>query len=605
MRTTDGFKLVLVWLVGCVGALVVGLAPVSSAVVNGHFIPVGPDAFYHAHRILDAVADPASFYQFDPFMHVPEGSLVTWPWAYDWVMSLIVRGALALHLSSEPLAILDTLPVLGFVLAITLVLLLCRQLKLGLSATLLALLATAFFPLNQATYELGNFHHHFAEHLFVLTSLVCGFTWLRRPDSILHACLAGAVLGISVGVHTAQFILQIPLLLALVWTWLRGGSLPRTTYWFALTLVCATLAVALPSLSLREGHFDFYTLSWFQVYFAACTAGLSALLERLPFSRRNALLVCGVAVLMALVIVGPLLFAARFFSNAIAGMTEIAEVQSPWHTAVGPGGPGRVAGLYTYLIYLVPITIGLGIYRLRYETDGALAFFWIASLLGLVLLIQQIRLNYFGSFALFLPWILVVDERARRLPARTGGAILALLAAALVLLYTPGFKRIFERKALANDVYYQITRAIYPALADACDHVPGTVLAEPFDGHYIRYHSRCSVIANPFLVTPLNEAKFLEERRLLDLPAARLQAQAPYVKYVFVRRKNIFYTRADGSTLTMPEGNPNDPDPLLVRELLATPAAQLPPHFRLIKELYFSKDEHTLPYARLFALDGP
>jgi hypothetical protein len=175
----------------------------------------------------------------------------------------------------------------------------------------------------------------------------------------------------------------------------------------------------------------------------------------------------------------------------------------------------------------------------------------------------------------------------------------------LVLLYTPGFKRIFERKALANDVYYQITRAIYPALADACDHIPGTVLAEPFDGHYIRYHSRCSVIANPFLVTPLNEAKFLEERRLLDLPAARLQAQAPYVKYVFVRRKNIFYTQADGSRVTMPEGNPNDPDPLLVRELLATPAAQLPPHFRLIKELYFSKDEHTLPYARLFALDGP
>jgi hypothetical protein len=191
------------------------------------------------------------------------------------------------------------------------------------------------------------------------------------------------------------------------------------------------------------------------------------------------------------------------------------------------------------------------------------------------------------------------------LPPRTGGAILAALAVALVLAYVPGVKRIFERKALANDVYYQITRPIYPALAEACAHAPGTVLAEPFDGHYIRFHTNCSVIANPFLVTPLNEAKFLEERRLLELPAARLQAQAPYVKYVFVRRKNIFYTLPDGSTATMPEGNPNDPDPALVRELLATPVTQLPPHFRLIKELFFSKEEHTLPYARLFALDGP
>lgn len=605
MQTTAGFKLVLVWLAGCLGALVVGLAPVSTAIVNGHFIPVGPDAFYHARRILDTVADPASFFQFDRFMDVPQGSLVTWPWAYDWTLSLIVRAALALHLSSDPLAILDTLPVLGFVGAMTLLLVLCRQLQLGFGATLLTLLAMAFFPLNQATYELGNFHHHFAEHLFVLTSLVCGFAWLRKPDSRLQACLAGAVLGICVGVHTAQFILQIPLLLALLWSWLRGGQLPRTTYWFALTLLAATLAVALPSLPLRQGHFDFYTLSWFQVYFAGCTAGLSALLSRLPFSRRNALLVGGLVVLMALVIVGPLFFAARFFSNAIAGMAEIAEVQSPWQTAMEPGGPLRLAGYYSYLIYLAPITLGLVVYRLWREKDFSVAFFWIASLLGLVLLLQQIRLNYFGSFALFLPWLMVADERLRRMPPRTGGALLALAAVVLVLLYVPGLKHIFERKALANDVYYQITRPIYPALAAACEHAPGTVLAEPFDGHYIRYHSKCSVIANPFLVTPLNEVKFQEERRLLELPAAELQAQAPYVRYIFVRRRNIFYTLPDGRTVTMPEGNPNDPDPALVRELLQTPATQLPPHFRLIKELYFSRDEHTLPYARLLALDGP
>ena len=86
----------------------------------------------------------------------------------------------------------------------------CRRLELSLPATVLALLATAFFPLNQATYELGNFHHHFAEHLFVLASLVCGVGWLQQPDSVRRAVTTGLILGISVGVHTTQFILQFP-----------------------------------------------------------------------------------------------------------------------------------------------------------------------------------------------------------------------------------------------------------------------------------------------------------------------------------------------------------------------------------------------------------
>jgi hypothetical protein len=52
MRTTEEFKLVLVWLVGCFVAVIVGLAPVSSALSHGHYLPVGADAFYHARRIL-------------------------------------------------------------------------------------------------------------------------------------------------------------------------------------------------------------------------------------------------------------------------------------------------------------------------------------------------------------------------------------------------------------------------------------------------------------------------------------------------------------------------------------------------------------------------
>ena len=39
-----------------------------------------------------AVEDPAGFYEFDPKIHAPEGSLLVWPWGYDYVIAKIVRG---------------------------------------------------------------------------------------------------------------------------------------------------------------------------------------------------------------------------------------------------------------------------------------------------------------------------------------------------------------------------------------------------------------------------------------------------------------------------------------------------------------------------------
>lgn len=131
---TEKFKLTLIWIVASLAALLVGLAPLSAAFVDGHYIPNGPDSFYHARRILDAVANPAGFYQFDPLMHVPEGSLIIWLWAHDWAMTLLVSAGLALHVSRDPMAILANLPALAFVLAVTLMLLICSSLDAHFSS---------------------------------------------------------------------------------------------------------------------------------------------------------------------------------------------------------------------------------------------------------------------------------------------------------------------------------------------------------------------------------------------------------------------------------------------------------------------------------------
>ncbi len=612
---TETFKLALVWILGAAAALVVGLAPLSAAFADGHYLPVSPDSFYHARRILGAVADPLSFFQFDPHMHVPEGSLVTWPWLYDWTMSLIVRAGMALHLAHDPMTLLAHIPVAMFVLAPTLMIVICRQLGLSPLATAVAVLATVLLPANQALYGIGHIGHHYAEHLFVLASLACALGWLRKPDSRARALATGLVLGAAPGVHTAEFILQVPLVLTLAALWIRSMPRPPSATWFALALLCATLAVALPSLPLRLGRFEVYTLSWFQVYCSACTAGLVLFLCRLRFSARNLAIFTGLVALMLIPAVGQIMFAERFLTSSVTGMNEIAEVQSPLKMLLHPHGFADTSSYYTYLLCLVPIVVIVCLWRLWRETQPYRLYFWIACLFGLGLLVEQLRLHYYGSFALYLPWILIWDEYARKVDrsAPTGAVpshprhalIMVCLCGLIAVAYTPGVAhRLFRAGYLAGDAYYQVTRQIYAAFADSCRQDSGPALANTFDGHYVLYHTNCSVISNPFMVTPQHERKVLETRRLLSLPAANLIQSAPYLRYVFVRRTNLFYEAADGSVVLMPEGNPRDPDLPLVEELLKSNAADLPPHFRLVKELAFPGFAGR-PYARLFALDRP
>ena len=74
----------VIWLVfGLIGAAVAMLYS-SAAFVDGQYIPVGNDSFYHARRIIDAAISERGFYQFDTMIHVPEGSWLNWPWAYDY-----------------------------------------------------------------------------------------------------------------------------------------------------------------------------------------------------------------------------------------------------------------------------------------------------------------------------------------------------------------------------------------------------------------------------------------------------------------------------------------------------------------------------------------
>lgn len=589
------------WLLAAALGAIVMLSPAYVAVADGHYIPVGNDAFYHARRILGMIAEPSNLQQFDPLIHAPEGSMLAWPWGYDYAMSLLTRAGLALGLSSEPMAILDHIPVVALGIALVMVLLICRALELRTGAIALALLATALFPFNQALYSVGSIDHHFAEHIFVLGALGTGMAWLRAPESKARALAVGVALGVAPCIHNGLFVLQVPIVLTFAWAWVRRMELPRSTAFFAAALVGATIAVAVPSAPFRQGAFEFYTLSWFHVYVAACTALVCTLQSRLAYSLRRGALLAGLCVLLAAPAGGQVLIAHKFLGATVEGMGRIAEAQSPWTLAL-EGRLRELAQFYSYLIVLAPVTFGFSAYALWRERELYRVLFRITCCAGLLLLALQLRMHYFGSFALYLPLIVYADETFRGDVERERQAM-GVCALVLLLCYVPGLQfTLLVRKVTGNDPYYALTYDIFPDFARQCARAPGIALASLDDGHYIRYHTNCAVIANNFLLTPQHERKVREVRALMEMSPRELQSAAPYVRYVYVRRMSLFRRRPEGGLQFMPGGDPSSPDPALVRELLERPPDNLPPGFRLLKELAFERPAH-LPYARLFMIE--
>jgi len=110
MQLSARDRLLLLWLlIGALGVWVCSFG-LSAAHLGSEYVPVGNDSFYHARRILDTARDPSSFYQFDPRIHAPDGSLILWPWGYDYLLGWIVRLGVMSGVSAQPMAILAWIP---------------------------------------------------------------------------------------------------------------------------------------------------------------------------------------------------------------------------------------------------------------------------------------------------------------------------------------------------------------------------------------------------------------------------------------------------------------------------------------------------------------
>jgi hypothetical protein len=587
------------WLLTSVVAVTLALLVTSASYVDGEYIPAGIDSFYHARRILDTAIGERGFYQFDNMIHVPEGSWINWPWGYDYLMASILSFALWLRPSLDPMAFLAHVPVAWLCLNMGLLALVARRMGLSPSLTAVSMLGYSMFPLTQTMHGVGNIDHHYVELTFVLATLWAGlgfFSINRQPGT---AITLGVVLGIAPVFHNGLFILQIPVLLCFFVLWLRG-QMPDTLslYQYSAALVGSTVLILLPSEPFQNMQFEFWTLSWFHLYIASCSAVGTLFIGLRQFKMSN----LGFLLLLGLVLISPLfariLTGAAFLGGDLIYLDQITEVRSPIARLNDLGGVRWLAAFYSYLIYLTPVLILIFAVRGSRSKEPLQIFFSICVVLGLVLLLTQIRFSPFGTWALLIPSVLLVQELSKRfrvsMLATTAGALLII-----AIVFQPPLKNRLIRKYPAGlDLEYAASRSLFKSLAKSCAEDPGVVISYSDDGHYIRYHTDCSVIANNFIMTPQHEEKILEVDRKLQLDPVQFLEQVTDVDYVFVRMYGSFEEGPNGIQASPIERVVSRNSPLFIG---LTFGDNVPSEFQLIDEIPVGGDR-DFAFARVYKI---
>jgi len=576
---SPAFRYTLLWLAGSTLAVLAALTLLTAGHADGEFLPSNADAFYHARRILDSLFSGAPVIQFDDRIHVPEGSWLTWPWGYDTLLTSITRLFGPYASEAEANRVLMNIPPAAVPIAVGLVVIIARQLALPFFLSLLFVMGFSALPLVYMQFAVGNIDHHFAELLWTLGTFSAGI-WFFGAGRLSYGAgiTLGCVLGSALAIHNGLFILQIPIAITLGLLWLRGIPLPHRfqVIAFGAALLTTTLLVCLPSEPWQRGFFEFYTLSWFHFYIAACVAAFSILLVMIERNTRNLVIVLLSAAAAVLPIIGTLSLAGDFVSGQLESISSITEAKSPYalYRLLGESMSTR---FISWLLWLTGPMLLLNVWWIYRRKDPALQFVAIASAMGLALMQTQFRFCVFGEVPMLLTPVLATRFLSESRPELRRIALAACCALFAVAFY-PTIANWQLRWSLGGSVAYSNSRSTFPVLKEICAQRPGIVLGDLDTGHWVRYHSQCSVIADVFLLTPQHAAKSLENARLLDMSPAQLLTAKPEVRYVFAHH-SIALMRDEKGVETPKLSELRLQMQQLERDLLG-PEANIPPQFK-------------------------
>ncbi len=591
-------KLLCIWVVCSFVAAIVGLEVTSASYLDGVWVPAGNDSFYHARRILDAAYSERGFYQFDDMIHVPEGSWITWPWAYDWLMAKALLGWQAILPDTDPMAFLTHVPL--YWVFVNCAILLGISVLMGLRSYWIAiiLLGFALSPLTQLLHGVGVIDHHYVELTFVLLTVFTGLWWLKNPEKSSHAAALGIVLGFAPAFHNGLFILQAPLLLTLFIFWLRGTLPPQDAMAaLAISLILSTLMALLPSETFRDGQFQFSLLSWFHLYIAAISTLVISGLSRYDFSLKNMIFLSCLGLLLLIPIWADTVGGTAFLTRKITLLARVSEAQSPFQWSLSKTDTFNVTTYYSWFGVIAPLLPCLFFWRLWRTRSQAEFFLGVMIIFGVGLAMTQFRLHYFGSFALILGWVVLLNTY---FPAVNRKPWLSFLIALVVLglAYQPSIQyRLFQPYSLGLDVDYEDLYPILEDAAEACAEKSGVILVDNNMGHIVRYHTDCSVIANNFLMTPQHEEKIAEMYALLDMSAEEFLEQDDFeIVYVLARLQGYVGTIDGKPTFATTEWLEKNIRPL---QYDLTSRRDLPDRYRIISELPIGDGKRDIAMARL------
>jgi len=268
-----------------------------------------------------------------------------------------------------------------------------------------------------------------------------------------------------------------------------------------------------------------------------------------------------------------------------------------------------IGGMYSLLIYVVPIIFLGCLWALWRARSREQTFFYTTCLFGMVMMSFQFRLYYFGSVALYLPWMIWSSQWARDNRNRLRIASVVAFVICSIALF-PSFRgRLFLNLPVGLDPHYQMAGPMMPLMEELCKQNPGTVLAFNDAGHYLRFHTECSVIANNFLLTEQQQDKVRELDELLAMSVDDALAARPDIKYILAYYPKIYAIQPDGSQQFGTKVDlvyMNQKWPLLLDLLQPDDPESISPRLRIRKQFAFQSDElGTLVVGRVFEVVSP
>ncbi|MCP4875427.1 MAG: hypothetical protein GY896_08130 [Gammaproteobacteria bacterium] len=526
------------------------LSPLEVSLFNGEYHLSNYDAFYHARLIQDTIDQFPKILEFDPSLHpLDGGAWISVAWGYEYLMALICLVLQAFNPELKTSTILAHIAPCWSLINCLLIVGICRALGLNLIMTGIGALGFALSPLTQDTHLIGNIDHHFIELSFILLITFCALRWIERNQSKQAAVVLGISLGLANAFHIALFLMYVPLGIFLLINWIRGRDEVLTTAndLAAATMLC-TILVVVPSVHFRQLEFVYYFTSWFHLYWALAFCLSVVFFKYASFSRRN-LVLFGIAVALALLpIFDSLRHGLDFIGSELPGFSQLEETYSIFSILFSGDSKylGQFYEYYSGLIFLLPFSLILFARLVVVQQRQEQIYFLVAILIGAILMFSQLRFKYHASYILLIPLLVVIQNW------KQAGQEHKLIITILLFIgcFIGPINRLNETRPLGGQGAYRALLPFYQAIGRQCQTLPGVLLAHPDEGHYLRFHSDCVIVASNLLATPKDFEYRALAFKLFQMPLAQLLQQNDWVDYIYVRREDGFLPNLDAAAIT-------------------------------------------------------